>query len=149
MKVDQRLSRGARALRALHSTIGVGELGCLGYVLFCGVARRRDFWLRLSVTVLAAEGLALVVARGCPLGVFQSRAGDDVPLFELWFGQRLAPFAIPTFTGLTLAGLALVVARPPGRCRHRPRPRASLSEGRRRWSPATPAAAATTRATRP
>jgi len=112
-----RLSREARTLRLLHTAIGLAELGCLGYLWFCALSRRRDRWLTLSVGVLAGEGVALLVAKGCPLGVFQRRAGDDVPMFELWFGPRLAPFAIPSFTVIALMGLLLVFTRPPGACR--------------------------------
>lgn len=107
------LSRQARTLRLVHTSIGIAELGCLGYVWFCALSRHRDRWLNLSVGVLAGEGVALLLAKGCPLGVFQRRAGDDVPMFELWFGPRVAPIAIPSFTVIALAGLLLVVARPP------------------------------------
>ena len=107
------LNRSARWLRALHNVVGAGELGCLAYVWFCGVTRRRDRRLGLAVLILGGEGLALLVARGCPLGIFQRRAGDDVPMFELWFGKRLAPFAIPSFTMLGTVGVVLVLARPP------------------------------------
>jgi len=107
------LSVKARRLRALHNAVGGAELGCLGYLWFCGMTRRRDPWLGLALAVLAGEGLALLVARECPLGVFQRRAGDDVPMFELWFGPRAAPFAIPVLTVTALAGLGLVLARPP------------------------------------
>jgi hypothetical protein len=102
-------------LRGLHNAIGVGELTCLGYIWVCALTRRRDRWLWLSVAVLLGEGVALVVAKGCPLGIFQRRAGDDIPMFELWFGRRLAPFAIPFFTLVSVAGLALLVVRRPGR----------------------------------
>jgi hypothetical protein len=80
------LSREAQVLRAVHDAIGLGEVTCLGYLWFCGVTRRRDRWLGLATVVLAAEGAALLVAHGCPLAPFQRRAGDDVPMFELWFG---------------------------------------------------------------
>jgi hypothetical protein len=59
------------------------------------------------------EGVALLVAKGCPLGIFQRRAGDDVPMFELWFGPRLARFAIPGFTMITITGVALLIVRRP------------------------------------
>jgi hypothetical protein len=107
------LGRRARALRVLHSSIGVGELACLAYLWLCAIRGRRDRWLRLSTTVLLGEGAALVAARGCPLGGFQRRAGDEVPMFELWFGPRLAPFAIPTFTVIAGAGMALLAVRRP------------------------------------
>jgi hypothetical protein len=100
-------------LRAAHNTIGVGELACLSYVWFCAIGRRRDPWLQLAIVVLIGEGTALLLAKRCPLGVFQRRAGDDVPMFELWFGQRVAPFAVPTFTLIAIGGLGLVLARPP------------------------------------
>jgi len=107
------LSHGARALRAVHNAVGVFELGCLGYLWFCAVDRRRDRWLALAEVVLIGEGLALVVAKGCPLGIFQRRAGDDLPMFELWFGARLAHFAVPTFTGIAVVGGAVLLARRP------------------------------------
>jgi hypothetical protein len=81
----------------LHNAIGAGELVCLGYVWFCALARRRDVWLRASIAVLTGEGVALVVAKGCPL-----------PMFELWFGPRVAPFAIPAFTAIALVGAGLL-----------------------------------------
>jgi hypothetical protein len=34
-------------------------------------------------------------------------------MFELWFGTRVAPFAVPTFTLIAVGGLALVLGRPP------------------------------------
>ena len=102
------LSCQARTLRVIHNAIGAGELVCLGYVWFCALARRRDVWLRASIAVLTGEGVALVVAKGCPFGVFQRRAGDDVPMFELWFGPRVAPFAIPAFTAIALVGAGLL-----------------------------------------
>ena len=107
------LSRQARTLRLLHTSIGLGELCCLGYLWFCALSRRRNRWLNLSAGVLAGEGFALLMAKGCPLGVFQRRAGDDVPMFELWFGPRLAPFAIPSFTVIAVVGFVLVLTRPP------------------------------------
>jgi len=107
-----RLSRQARVLRVLHDAIGIGELASLGYLWYCAVTRRRDGWLRASTVVLVGEGVALLAARGCPLGILQRRVGDDLAMFERWFGPRLAPFAIPTFTGLALGGVALLRARP-------------------------------------
>lgn len=105
------LGRQARVLRVLHNAIAIGELACLGYLWYCAITRRRDGWLRVSTVVLVGEGVALLAAKGCPLGIFQRRAGDDVPMFELWFGPRLAPFAIPAFTGIALGGVALLRAR--------------------------------------
>lgn len=117
-EADQ-LSDSARGLRLLHSAIGFGELACLGYLWFCALTRRYDRWLGVSIVVLAAEGVALVAAKGCPLGIFQRRSGDDVPMFELWFGRRLAPIAIPTFTLLAFLGAALLLIRKAGRGRDR------------------------------
>jgi len=107
------LSRRARILRAVHNAIGAGELGCLAYLWLCALTRRRDRWLRLSVGVLVGEGVALVAAKGCPLGIFQRRAGDDIPMFELWFGPQLAPFAIPFFTASAGGGIVLLIVRRP------------------------------------
>lgn len=110
MPADE-LSYQARALRLLHNGIGIGELACLGYLWICAIARRRDVLLRVSTFVLIGEGVALLAARGCPLGIFQRRAGDEVPMFERWFGPRLAPLAVPAFTAMTVVGMALLVLR--------------------------------------
>lgn len=107
------LGREARVLRVVHNVICAGELGCLGYLWLCAVTRRRDRLLRGAVLVLLGEGVALVVAKGCPLGIFQRRAGDDVAMFELWFGRRLARYAVPFFTAVTAMGLLLLAARRP------------------------------------
>lgn len=112
------LTRQARVLRRVHAAVGIGEIACLGYVWVCALARRRDRWVFVSVGVLGLEGVALVAARGCPLGIFQRRAGDDVPMFELWFGPRLAPFAIPAFSSLALLGTALVLVRSRSETQH-------------------------------
>ena len=64
----------AEVLRRLHSSIGASELACLGYVWFCALTRRRDHLLGVSMAVLVGEGAALLVAKGCPLGLFQRRA---------------------------------------------------------------------------
>jgi hypothetical protein len=112
-------------LRHVHSAIGIGELGCLFYLWLCAVTRRRGTWLRIANGVLFGEGIALLVAKECPLGSLQRRTGDDVPMFELWFGPRVAPFAIPAFASLTLLGWIVARLRPPappGSCggRHHP-----------------------------
>ena len=107
------LSGSARILRTVHSSVGVFELGCLIYLWLCAITRRRDRWFALAVSVLIGEGAALPLGRGCPLGIFQRRAGDDVPMFELWFGPRFAPYAIPSFTSLAVAGLVVAMARSP------------------------------------
>ena len=101
-----------RILRIVHTAIGVCELGCREYLWFCVITLRRDKWLTVVRSVLIGEGIALVVAKGCSLGIVQRRAGDDVSMFELWFWPRIASLAIPTFTVGTLMGFVLLRARP-------------------------------------
>jgi hypothetical protein len=56
-----------------------------------------------------------VIGRGnCPLGPFQARLGDPVPLFELVLPPRAAKAAIPVLFGVTVAGIAALVVLPPG-----------------------------------
>lgn len=110
---DPSWSSSARMLRKIHSSIGALELGCLFYFWGCALTRRRDRWPHVAIAVLLGEGVALLVAKGCPMGVFQRRAGDDVPMFELWFGPRSARMAIPSFTTTAAAGLMVADARRP------------------------------------
>ncbi len=60
------------------------------------------------------EGAGLVIGRGhCPLGPFQRRLGDPVPMFELFMPKRAAKVAVPVLAGVTVAGLAAVALRRP------------------------------------
>jgi hypothetical protein len=112
----RRMPVRAIALRTGHALVAVVELWALGWVWYCGLARRRGHALRVAVGLLAAEGVALVIGRGnCPLGPFQSRMGDPVPLFELVLPPRAAKAAIPLLAAVAFAGLALVAGR--GRAR--------------------------------
>jgi hypothetical protein len=90
------------------------EIAALGHVWRCAVRRRRDNLLRISMLVLAIEGVALIVGRGnCPLGPLQRQLGDPEPLFELVLPQRAAKAAVPVLAAITVTGMSLVATRPP------------------------------------
>lgn len=102
----------AGAVRAAHALVAVIELWALGWVWYCGLARRRGRALAIAVGLLVAEGIALVIGRGnCPLGPLQSRLGDPVPLFELVLPPRAAKAAVPVLFTIAVAGLTLVAIR--------------------------------------
>jgi hypothetical protein len=104
------LSRGALALRAGHTAIAVIELSCLGYVWTCALTGRRDVLLKGAISILAAEGVGLVIGRGnCPLGPLQERLGDPVPLFELVLPATWARRAVPILAGVSALGIALAL----------------------------------------
>lgn len=106
----QRLSHGALALRAGHTTIALVELSCLGYVWTCALTGRRDPVLHGAIGVLVAEGVGLVIGRGnCPLGPLQQRFGDPVPLFELVLPPAWARRAVPILAGASGIGIALAL----------------------------------------
>ncbi len=107
------IGRAARVFRVFHTFLAVVDLGGLGYVWVCALARRRDRLLRLSVVALLVEGVALVIGRGnCPLGPRQRTLGDPTPLFELVLPPRAAKTAVPVLAGISVAGLALLATRP-------------------------------------
>ena len=90
------------------------QLASLGYVWGCALTGRRDRLLRAAVGLLGAEGAALIVGRGnCPLGPFQARLGDPVPLFELVLPPRAAKAAVPVLAAVAVAGIAAVGILPP------------------------------------
>jgi len=90
------------------------QLASLGYVWGCALTGRRDRLLGAAVGFLGAEGAALIVGRGnCPLGPFQERLGDPVPLFELVLPPRAAKAAIPILAAVTVAGLGALLILPP------------------------------------
>jgi hypothetical protein len=108
------LSGVARAFRLAHSMIAVVDVAALAYVWFCGLRRRRDRLLGVSVGALLTEGVALAIGRGnCPLGPLQRRLGDEVPLFELVLPPKAAKAAVPVLTVVSLIGIGIALTRTP------------------------------------
>ncbi|MGH2483300.1 MAG: hypothetical protein ACRDE9_02445 [Candidatus Limnocylindria bacterium] len=107
------LGRAAVGYRVAHAAFAVVQLASLGYVWGCALTGRRDRLLRAAVGLLGAEGAALIVGRGnCPLGPFQARLGDPVPLFELVLPPRAAKAAIPVLAAVAVAGIAALLILP-------------------------------------
>jgi hypothetical protein len=87
---------------------------CLSYIWFSAITRRRNPVLALAVGILGVEGMGLVIGRGnCPLGPFQRRLGDPVPMFELFLPKRAAKIAVPILAGASVVGLLAVALRRP------------------------------------
>lgn len=111
---DRRYPPVVRVFRAVHVGIAVVELTSLGYIWFSAMTRRRDPLLALAVGTLGVEGLGLIVGRGnCPLGPFQRRLGDHVPMFELFLPRRAATLAVPVLAAVSVAGVVAVALRRP------------------------------------
>lgn len=108
------LRPAAKAFRIAHAAWGVVSMASLAYIWRCAATGRRDRKLAGGICFLMVEGAALVAGGGdCPLGPFQTRLGDPVPLFELVLPPRAARAAVPALLIVTLAGLAAVGARLP------------------------------------
>jgi hypothetical protein len=108
--------------RVAHATFAVVQLASLGYVWGCALTGRRDRLLGAAVGFLGVEGAALIVGRGnCPLGPFQKRLGDPMPLFELVLPPRAAKAAIPILAAVTVAGFGALLILPPAETDRPPR----------------------------
>jgi hypothetical protein len=106
------MTAAARWLRAAHTLIAAVELTSLGYVWSCALTGRRDAALRVAVTTLVVEGVALGAGGGdCPLGPLHGRLGDPVPLFELVLPPRAAKAAVPVLAGVSCLGLGVLAVR--------------------------------------
>lgn len=103
------LSPIARAFRIAHVAIAAWFLAAIAYTWWCALTGRRDRRLRWAIKSLIAEGAAVAVNHGdCPLGPWQERAGDPVPLFELVLSPRAAKRAVPVLGAVTSAAVGLV-----------------------------------------
>lgn len=108
------MPRSALGFRIAHIGWGVLELAALATVWRSALLRRRGRCLWLSMALLLMQGTALVVGRGnCPLGPFQRRLGDPVPMFELVLPPRAAKAAIPVLSVVAATGMVAVILRPP------------------------------------
>jgi hypothetical protein len=138
----RRLSRAALAFRAAHAAFAVAQLTALGYVWGSALTGRRDGATAASAGFLFVEAGALIVGRGnCPMGPFQARLGDPVPLFELVLPPRAAKAAIPVLAAIAVAGIAALVILPSNqeRLSDRRSPRWASGAGSRRWLEVTTA----------
>ncbi len=107
-----RPNRAAMALRTAHVAVAAIELAALGELWICALTNRRTTALWAALGVLAVEGVGLVIGRGdCPLGPWQKRLGDPVPLFELVLPPRAAKAAVPILACATFLGVGVLVAR--------------------------------------
>lgn len=107
-----RLSVGARIFRAAHGAIAAAFLAAIGYVWWCALTGRRDQRLRLAVGALVTEGALVAANHGdCPLGGFQDRLGDPVPLFELVLSPTAARRAVPVLGFIATTGIVVLVRR--------------------------------------
>lgn len=107
------LSLQAKTLRLAHIAIALTGLTSVGYLWLCALTGRRDRFLVMACAALSLQGMAILVGRGnCPMGPIQGRLGDPTPCFELLLPKRAAKAAFPVLITVTLAGLALVAARP-------------------------------------
>jgi hypothetical protein len=106
------LPTAAKWFRIAHAGWSAVSLACLANIWASAVRRRLDRRTWLAIGFLGVEGGALVVGRGdCPLGPFQHRLGDPVPLFELVLPPRAAKAAVPVLAGVSLAGIGAVLLR--------------------------------------
>ena len=117
------LSGQAKGLRLVHIAIATIGLTSLGYVWLCAITGRRDRFLAIAYAALSLQGVAIVVGRGnCPIGPIQEGLGDPTPCFELVLPKRAAKAVFPVLITVTLAGLAVVVARDARSVRRLPPP---------------------------
>ena len=113
---DEELSPAALVFRTLHAAIAVTFLGAIAYIWWCALTGRRDRLLRVAVASLVAEGALVGANHGdCPLGPFQEKLHDPVPLFELVLSPRAAKRAVPALGAVTTLGIALLWRREPRR----------------------------------
>lgn len=108
------LPPAALAFRLAHIAWGVVAMGALANVWAHAVRRTRSRILWAGIAMLSAQVVGLIFGRGdCPLGPFQRQLGDPVPMFELFLPPRAAKAAVPVLSVIGVAGLVLLLLRPP------------------------------------
>ena len=106
----------ALAFRLAHIAWGIVAMGALANVWLHAVRRSRSRLLWAGVAMLGVQVVGLIIGRGdCPLGPFQRKLGDPIPMFELALSPRAAKAAIPVLVAVGVAGLIALLLRPPRR----------------------------------
>lgn len=87
-------------VKLVHSVIFFFVVACLGYILYCGIARRYDWTLLVALVVVCLEGLVILVNRGkCPLtGLaekYGAASGTVTDIFlPIWFTRHVFRIAV-------------------------------------------------------
>ncbi len=64
------------AIKFIHSIIFLFMVACLGYILYCAIARRYDETLLVALAAIFIEGLALLLNHGrCPFTTLAEKYG--------------------------------------------------------------------------
>ena len=99
-------------VKLVHSAIFFFVVACLGYILYCVIARRYDWTLLVALSVVCLEGLVILVNRGkCPLtGLaekYGAASGTVTDIFlPAWFTRYVFRIAvIVVIIELTLLGV--------------------------------------------
>ena len=94
--------------RFIHILIGSFFIGCLVYLYYAAFAGPIDWKAYFCLAAIIVEGIVLMIFKGCPLTIIQTKIGDSKGFFDLFLPQKVLPFIVPGFTILTFVAMTLI-----------------------------------------
>jgi len=99
-------------IRAVHTLIAAFFIFCIGLIYYFALAGKSSPWIVWIIAVLLAEGVVLVVNQGkCPLSFLHRKYGDDKKFYDLFFPEKIAPYAAHILGAATIIGIILLLVK--------------------------------------
>jgi hypothetical protein len=99
-------------IRSIHTLIAAFFIFCIGLLYYFALSGKSSPWIIWIIAILLAEGVVLIVNRGrCPLSFFHQRYGDDKKFYDLFFPEKIAPYAAHILGVATIIAIILLLVK--------------------------------------
>jgi hypothetical protein len=99
-------------IRFIHTLIAAFFIFCIGLLYYFALTGKSSPWIIWIVAILLAEGGVLIVNRWrCPLSFIHQKYGDDKKFYDLFFPEKIAPYAAHILGVATIFAIILLLSR--------------------------------------
>jgi len=102
-------------VKSVHIVIFLFNSLCAFYVLYCGIFRKRGFFLKIAIAAILIEGIILFFSDWvCPLTTLAIELGDEKGyVADIIFPDWFLPYVFPFFGSVFALGILLLIFNRP------------------------------------
>jgi hypothetical protein len=99
-------------IRAIHTFIAAFFVFCIGFLYYFVFTEKQSPWIVWIIAILIAEGVVLIANQWrCPLSLLHQKYGDDKKFYDLFFPEKIAPYAGHILGAATIIAIILLLAK--------------------------------------
>jgi hypothetical protein len=99
-------------IRTIHTLIAAFFIFCIGLLYYFAFTGKSSLWIIWIIAVLLIEGVILIVNKGkCPLSFLHRKYGDDKKFYDLFFPEKIAPYAAHILGVATIIAIILLLVK--------------------------------------